>query len=298
MLWFIGGVCVVIFIIYNVFFSVKLRLQTINFYSGGLGSGKTLKETDTALKLRNWSKLRYIFYGWHPLIIIPTLSFVGLILSMGYLPTILTVIYIVLILLYNLSVIKNVKSIKFTSQVREIYSNYPILIKKRRKVNVYSHILTKEHILGIDKLPERVIVIIDECSNVFPNTNAKSDPKVTTAFRWFRHWTDGTIIMADQSIGDIDITIRRRVNIVYNFSSFRKLFNLVYWLDVNRVNYMEDLVTNVNDINNFDIKFVFGIFGKRKFNSRYMRLFYNPMQDRLNNWSELLIQPDFRQDRT
>lgn len=54
---------------------------------------------------------------------------------------------------------------------------------------------------------------------------------------------------------------------------------------------MEDLVTNVNDINNFDTNYLFRFFGKRRFNSRYMRLFYNPLEENINKWDDLLIKP-------
>src|SRR5690554_169935 len=259
----------IIFVLWNVFFSVKLRLQTVNFYSGGLGSGKTLKATDTAIKLRNKSKIaHYLTFKKRP--------------------------------------------------IREIYSNFPILLKGKKK-NLkryykdlekgkevepknyklkFSKILTKEHILGIERLPERVIVVLDEASSVFPNQMRKSDESITYAFRWFRHFTDGTLILCDQSIGDIDIAIRRRVNIVYNFSGFRKIPFLCYWIDVNRINYMEDVITNVNDVNNFENSRIFGFFGRRKFSSRYMKKFYNPMRENIKNWNDLVIIPENKENGT
>lgn len=258
-----------VFVLWNVFFSVKLRLQTVNFYSGGLGSGKTLKATDTAIKLRNKSKIaHYLTFKKRP--------------------------------------------------IREIYSNFPILLKGKKK-NLkryykdlekgkevepkdygleFSKILTKEHILGIERLPERVIVVLDEASSVFPNQMRKSDENITYAFRWFRHFTDGTLILADQSIGDIDIAIRRRVNIVYNFSNFRKIPFLCYWIDVNKINYMEDVITNIHDVNNFQSSRIFGFFGKRKFSSRYMKKFYNPMKENIKNWNDLVINPENIENRT
>jgi len=75
---------IIIYFIWQMLFSVKLKLQTVNFYSGGLGSGKTLKATDTAIKLQR--------KAW----LLNKLTF-GLV------------------------------------KEREIYSNYPILIKKKEK---------------------------------------------------------------------------------------------------------------------------------------------------------------------
>lgn len=277
-----------IWIIWQCLFSVKLKLQTINFYSGGLGSGKTLTGTKTAIKLRNKSILMHYIFGW------------------------------------NLGLMKKYKD-KYA--IREIYSNYPIFLYKKKvkrkfkesrteyinrlllkyegKVSkksilnakdkdtlyIFSYSLKKGHILGTTRLPERVIVVIDEASELFPNQNKKSEKEVTDAFRWFRHHTDGTLILMDQSIGDIDIAIRRRVNMVYNLSSFKKWFLFFYTIDVDRIKYAEDVITNINDINNFEVNRHFGMFGKKRFNSRYHSLYYRPDKVYDNIWSQFKINP-------
>jgi len=244
---------VVIWIILSTMFSVKLRLQTVNFYSGGLGSGKTLTAVTTAVNLYRRSKL---------------FSF----LSFGLV------------------------------KKREVYSNFPIILefKRKKKEVVYSNILTKNHILGVDRLPEKVIVVLDETSTIFPNQPRKSDVDLTTAIRWFRHWTDGTMIMCDQSIGDIDITIRRRINVVYNLSSMRRYWFLRWWcykIDVNRINYMEDVITNISDVDRFKVNNIFRWFGRKKrYESRYMRKSYNPLTENITSWDDLYIDNDEKKE--
>ncbi len=243
---------VVIWIILSNIFSVQLKLQTVNFYSGGLGSGKTLTATTTAVNLYRRSKWLNI-------------------LSFGKI------------------------------KKREVYSNYPIILefKKKKKEQVYSKILTKNHILGIEKLPEKVIVVLDEASTLFPNQARKSDVDLTTAIRWFRHWTNGTMILCDQSIGDIDITIRRRINVVYNLSSMRRYWFLKWWcykIDVNRINYMEDVITNISDVDTFKVNNIFRWFGKRRYESRYMMKTYNPLTENITSWDDLYIDNDLEED--
>ena len=236
---YVVGIVFGIWLIYVIFFSYKLKLQTINCYTGGLGSGKTLQATKTALKLRNRSLLAHYLFHW------------------------------------NLG-----KFAKFSDKfnVRCIYSNYPILIKKEGNTAVFSEPLKREHILGVERVKENSIIVLDEAQIMFPNQRNRSDPEVIWNLTFARHFHNSTIIMCTQSIGNIDVAIRRVVNVIYNFSSFRKLIPIIglYKVDVNKINYMEDVVVNVNDINTDNDLRVYGVFGKRRYNSRYMKDYYKP----------------------
>jgi hypothetical protein len=55
---------------------------------------------------------------------------------------------------------------------------------------------------------------------------------------------------------------------------------------------MEDVVTNVNDVNDLRTQSLFGIFGKKRYESRYMKRFYNPLKETISSWQEMLIKPD------
>ncbi|MEM1974015.1 MAG: zonular occludens toxin domain-containing protein [Thermoplasmata archaeon] len=294
---------------------MKLQLQTVNFYSGGLGSGKTLMATKTAIKLRNRSKLGYYILGIKPYISFIILFsgielFIMLVLKSRLLVIFTIPVFIALILIvYNKREI-----IKGKFQVREIYSTYPIFLgfkklKKEEKIELkqelkellidkkvnksrikelklilkkgrkeYSKKFTNSHLLGDYELPQKVIVVIDEASKYFPNEARKAPVELTESVRWFRHFTGGTIIMTDQSVGDINIAIRRRINVVYHFSSFRTLFFKFFSLEVVRLNYLEDIVANVNNISDLKFRRLFDAFGKKRYESRYMRKQYQPSE--------------------
>lgn len=227
-------IIVTVFIVLAIFsfFSVKIKLQTLNFIGGGLGSGKSYLITDIALKLRRKSILKYYLAKLLPF-----------------------------------------KKLKTRFKIRTIYSNYPIKINK----NLWSTPLTRDHLLGVTKLEEGAIVVLDEASSLFPNQSRKSDDNLIYNIRFFRHFTNGTLIMADQSIGDIDIAIRRRINQVYRLSNFTSYLRLFYKVDVQHVEYSEDLnIINTNDLTNFKNRYLFGLFGSKHYDSRYMSLFYQP----------------------
>ena len=52
-------------------------------------------------------------------------------------------------------------------------------------------------------------------------------------------------------------------------------------LVLNIINYMEDVVQNTNNIKEDNKMFNFGFFGPRKYDSRYMRKYYNPEKKKL-----------------
>lgn len=225
------GFVIVTNILVNHFKIVKP--QTITFFSGGLGTGKSLI---MSLKIkRDYSLSVFLHY-----------------ISFGKIP------------------------------IRQVYTNYPLVLKGSKSnykafnkaiknyyddpINnclpiasdynlVFSNTLCKSHILGDKPLPQKCIIGIDEASSMFPNQAKKSDEVVIENFRWFRHYTNGNIYMADQSIGDIDIAIRRRINMVYNLSSFTKIYLLHFLtlfilkpfkVDIDSVVYMEDVSSFVN----------------------------------------------------
>lgn len=278
-MWLIYVICIIftLWALYVIFFSYKLKKQTINFFGGGLGSSKTLNVTKASIKDRNKSLLLKYLFSWN---------------------------------LGKLSKFRN----KYED--RTIYSNYPILIKgkysKVQKTNKkigelkkeleknptdenikneieqlqkyarenfkFSHPLKKGHLLGKIRVEEHAILALDEVQIMFPMQRNRSNPEIIWNMTFLRHFVNPTVYMASQSIGNVDISIRRVVNVVYNFSSFQKLIPIVglYKVDVDKINYMEDVVVNTNDISKDNNLTMYGIFGKKRYDSRYMRRFYNP----------------------
>ena len=285
-MWLIWGAVAVLLliIVYNCLFRIKLKLQTINFYSGGLGSGKTLQATKTAIKLRNKSVLNYYLVGKNPVIFAIGLFLILTIFIFSVLKVnIASLVLFIVNILILINLIKKREILKEKNKIRKIYSNYPILIKQTKKKVIFSEPLTRDHLLGKEKVEEYSIIVLDEAQIMFPNQKNRSNPDVIWNLTFARHFHNSTIIMCSQSIGNMDVALRRVVNVVYNFSSFRKVLFLFYKVDVDKINYMEDVVQNINDIKEDNHMFYFGMFGKRRYDSRYMKLYYNP-KDKTSNY--------------
>lgn len=243
-------------ILFKALFSYKLKLQTVNCYTGGLGSGKTLNAVKTAIKLQNRSKLEYYLFNW----------------NLGLLP-------------------------KFKNQfkIRKIYSNFPIIVKWNKDPNKceYSIPLCREHITGDMIIEENSIVIVDEAGTFFPFQSKRSDPDLIWDLTYFRQYHNSTLIICVQSIGNVDISIRRVVNVIYNFSSYRTLPFRFYKIDVNKINYMEDVVTNVNDINeDNELRLIGRHFKHKLYDSRYMRYYYTATKETPYKFESLQLNPN------
>ena len=50
-------------------------------------------------------------------------------------------------------------------------------------------------------------------------------------------------------------------------------------------------MVNVNDVNEFKTKTHFGMFGKRRYDSRYHKMFYNPTKEDKIYWTQFKINP-------
>lgn len=322
--YIILGLALVI-IIWNYLFSTKIKLQSINVFTGGLGSSKTFNAVKLALKLM-WRSVRdYYLIGKHPVIFAISLFFIFLIGILQLPVNILSIALLIINFVILYCLISKREYLKKRFKIRKIYSNFPIIIKgnvalfekynerirkleellftertckpitfalklskkieklkaTRDKKVKFSEPLTLEMLLGKVRIEEGAIIIIDEASLVFPAQTTRSNPEITWNFKLDRHFFDPTIILTTQSIGDLDVSLRRVINVVYNLSSFRKILFFFFKVDIDKINYMEDVVVNTNDIKEDNHMFNFGILGSRKYDSRYMRRYYHPEQDKL-----------------
>lgn len=277
----------IIYIFYKLWLSVPFELQVINFFSGGLGSGKTLEATTLAINLRNRSKLKYYLLNKYYFITISLLTIILSTISIKYIKIKWLKLACVsfIIIMFVIMIIKN-KIIRNKYKIRTIYSNYPILINEKKKVKEWSKPLTREHWLGIKEMEENAIIIIDEVDRMFPSLAKKSDEELEKATQQIRHWLNPTVIMVSQSLGSVDIAIRRRINVVYNLSGHKKIFWKLYKEDINKIVYMEDIITNINDINEIKPKRHFGFYGKKRYESRYMKEFYRPEKTKEEEYEE------------
>lgn len=263
-------IAIIIYIIFKYFFSLKIPLQTINFYTGGLGSGKTLYSVKTAIKCYNRRKLfRFIF----------------------------TLIYFVH---YPFNAKKRRDKLDKKLPCPRIISNFPILINKKKRL--WSEPLKKNHLIGYEALPQGSIIVLDEAGYMFPNEKLKRDIikkygnydlQLNYNITFLRHFINPIVIFSTQSIGEVDITIRRKVNRVYLFSNFKKILFFFFKFDVHSLLYAEDLITNTNEVNNMGQLYVFGFFGRKRYESRYM--FHNYLKNiekidmDLNTWQDFFV---------
>lgn len=174
--------CVLLFFFLKPYF---LKYDTILAFSGGLGAGKTYLSVINArvLLFKNRSKVR-IYNMFHK---------------------------------------------KHRLPIPLLYSNIPVRISKHE----WSSILTDDILLLQKRIPEKSVVLIDEIdsfANQFeyrnPNLCRSSDVDGSGAFdefiRFFRHYTKGGYLVCNtQCSENIVLTVRRRLNKVYNLMDCR-----------------------------------------------------------------------------
>lgn len=130
-----------------------------------------------------------------------------------------------------------------------LISNIPIKIKGKQMSNV----LSKEHLLLQKDIPEKAIVLIDEVGQVasqydYDNPNVMCE--VQELIRFYRHYTDGKLILTDQSSSNIVVPIRRRINYIYSLNNFRRYFKIMpfFKVDVSCLEVTEEQLSNVNQV--------------------------------------------------
>lgn len=133
----------------------------------------------------------------------------------------------------------------------QLISNIPIKLNKK----TWSTPLEVGHLLQTIKIPLNSVVLIDEIGNIISQhdyNNPIARLYLTPFIRLFRHWTDGKLIVTDQSSGSVLIDVRRRLNVLYSLSRLEKrFFNKVYKISFFEVIVSEDAqsVVNANMLN-------------------------------------------------
>lgn len=273
-IFIIGSVSVTL----NYIRSKKFPLDTVICLTGGLGTGKTLIAVDRAIK-----EYRKRLFMWR----------IGL---------------------YNkrkgLMVIKK-------AEMPKLYSNIPVLLKRpiyiSRKLIPYkeyfSEVLTYEHILLLDRIPEYSVVLIDEVGQVadqYQYDNPFVMQNIQEFIRFFRHYVDGKLILTDQSSSNIVVAVRRRINKIYNLYDFKRNWLFFYKVKVQELFISEDVITtveqNIQKLNEFFygvlplrwLRFldITKLFTYKKYDSRC----YSIMYDRVKRTSEDRQHEDFKTD--
>lgn len=241
--------------------SKKFPQDTVICLTGGLGTGKTLIAVDRAIK-----EYRKRLFMWR----------IGL---------------------YNKR--KGLKVIK-KAEMPKLYSNIPVLLKRPIYIGkslipykeYFSEVLTYEHILLLDRIPEYSVVLIDEVGQVadqYQFDNPFVMQNLQQFIRYFRHFIDGKLILTDQSSSNIVVAIRRRINKIYNLHDFRRNWFFFYKVKVQELFITEDIMTTSEQNIHKEYEFFYGLlplkwlkflditklFTYKKYDSRCYSIIYN-----------------------
>ncbi|MEM0173633.1 MAG: zonular occludens toxin domain-containing protein [Sulfolobaceae archaeon] len=148
-----------------------------------------------------------------------------------------------------------------------IISNIPIRVSK----NEWAVILTREHLLMQEELPQGAIIVIDEIGS-FADQYSYDNPNVMGTFtelvRFYRHYINGKFIFTDQSISNVIFSVKRRTVINYCLESFRAgLIIPTYTIKCSVQKVVDGEVLNVNNLDR-DVKTDY-LYGLMPFWRRY-----------------------------
>lgn len=232
-------IVVAIVIIYKwIKYNLKHKQETIDANTGGLGSGKTALSVHKIL-IRLAQSMRALKFG-------------------------------LLWLKFKNVFRKNKVSLEGIPDKIYVYSNIPIIVKKaNRFVNfirrifrmspiedVYCRQLEKEHLLLQKRLPKGCIVFIDEIG-AFANQFRFNDLNVIEVFdefvRFYRHYLtieqlniEPYLFVNDQCSENINLVIRRRLNVVHNLKNFLHIWRFCF--------YFERMISISDEIKTVDYK--------------------------------------------
>jgi hypothetical protein len=187
---FIGIAAVIAFIIYKIKKSLyNVKIDTVLFFTGAPGTGKTNEMINMALKKYRENKK--------------------------------------IVKKENRKIKRNDKLFKRNEELKElpqIYSNLPIKVSLFK----YSKQLEVGHLLLLKRIPHKSIVVITEIGEIasqYDWGNLNVQDNLDEFVRCFRHYTKGGyLLLDDQSSSNAVVSIRRRTGIVINMMHFSKIF--------------------------------------------------------------------------
>lgn len=163
-----------------------------------------------------------------------------------------------------------------------LYSNIPIHFKTSifSKKREWAEKLEESHILLLKRITEYSVVLIDELPQFVNQFNWNEElvqHNLNEFITFFRHYIGGYFIVNAQSINDIVVQIRRKLNqAIWCFDFKKHLFGLFYTIrmcDVMISDSMETISTSFIEDNT---KLHFGLFPPRKtYDTRCYSIRYN-----------------------
>jgi len=198
-------------LLYLVFSFKQKRIpnNTIIAFTGGLGSGKTLLAVRHAIQSYRRSIREYYIERYVPI--------------------------------FNLFPKKYKEKPQF-------YSNIPVRVGWFWYGKQMARVLTYEHLTLQTRIEEYSTLLIDELgqfANQYEYDNPFVQQYIQEFIRFFRHYTDGRLFITDQSSSNIVVSIRRRINQIYNLSNFKRIL-FFYKVNVSEIHITEDLL-NIQD---------------------------------------------------
>lgn len=216
----------VVIILKQLFGAEKISEDTLICFTGTMGSGKTYLAVSTALReysklMRSYRRAKNPIYGWIYRRIYPDAALEP-----------------------------------------HLFSNIPILIKRNlfnRKKDVYSEVLTGDHLIMREHIPPRSVVVIDEVSitmNQYEFNNPLIMENVSMLFRFSRQWEIAKLILTDQSLSIVK-PVRERIAVAYMLTDFHRFFVLPFY-KVTVVPLLMVADDASNTVQSFD-KYFFGV---------------------------------------
>lgn len=283
-----------LFILWRIFKPYFIRYDTTLAITGGLGSGKSLTTIKTAIVLlRKQRFYKYKVYNfWHVKIYN---WFVRRIdarrkryndkLERNYSyydETTNTTTYV-----------KKGKKLKLKKMMllREyrkmpmLYSNIPIHFKKHifSRKREWNKTLTAPHILCLKEMEEFSIVVIDELPQFINQFNWNQEliqKNVNEFITFFRHYVGGYMLVNAQSIDDVVVQIRRKLNQATWCFDFKKwFFGLFYTIRMCDIMLSDNISTMSTTFVEENTRLHFGLFPPRKtydtrcYSNRYKNIY-------------------------
>lgn len=197
----VGLTILTIIIIYKVVkWKIKHKTETITAFTGGLGAGKTWLGVLKVNFIYFCQKIKWVWKNFK---------------------------------------IKLKNSFKHLNEPYkekpQVYSNIPIVIGWKKGKPIFSRVLKIEHLLEQERIEEGSVVFIDEIgsiANQFEWQNKNVTKTMDDFIRFFRHYTKGGyLVITDQCSENINLVIRRRINIVHNLANMLCIGPLMFYFE-------------------------------------------------------------------
>lgn len=250
----------------------KFKYDNFTFFEGSLGSGKTTIITKESIK-------EYIKRKWFNLLIANKI----VIWFIRIITLIIPILNIVIIIFW----IKDKKCpIDIKKRGMDIYSTYPIKYRKWLWSKwQYSIVIDRRLFNWLIKCNEDCIIALDELGYIFPpNTNNNGAIKMTEkqdvfGLTWLRHAISPCVFCASQSIDEVNITFRRKIQHIYRLSNNKKVLGRISKVSALEIQRSEDsgsIITTFKDTSkDYLTNWHYYIYPKNNFQSRYGKLLYN-----------------------